>query len=256
MQRENPPPESTLAAGSRAPCSIVKVGGSLLSLPDLAARLREALTLLDGPAALIVGGGAAVDTVRDWGTVFDLDEVTAHWLAVDSLSLTARLVCDLLNRDGRDGGPAESVAEIVADWPGVCRAISCGVIPVVNPRGLLSSVADERSIELPESWAVTSDSIAAAIAVHWNVSQFVLLKSVAKPADGLLCDADASALTERPVDDWFAQLAPRLADVLWCNLRETPVRCERWGPLGVADQAQRAVESGGSDASATGADPN
>ena len=215
------------SSGER-PHSIVKIGGSLLDLPDLSVRLAALLEQLDEPVALLVGGGSAADAVRHWATVFEIDESASHWLAVDSLSLTARLVCELLNRDGAVQGRGTEAAIIVNDWPAACEAMKNGSIPVLNPRSLLSPVDGEPGIELPESWAATSDSIAAAIAIRWNVPRLVLCKSVDVPSDGLLIEHATDSL---PVDDWFGELAPDLADVQWCNLRSSPVRCVPWRPL-------------------------
>lgn len=215
------------SSGER-PHSIVKIGGSLLDLPDLTIRLAALLEQLDEPVALLVGGGSAADTVRHWATVFELDESASHWLAVDSLSLTARLVCELLNRDGAVEGRGTASAIIVNDWRAACEAGKNGLIPVLNPRGLLSPVDGEPGIELPESWAATSDSIAAAIAIRWNVPRLVLCKSGDVPTDGLLAEQATDSL---PVDDWFGQLAPDLAEIQWCNLRTPPLRCVPWNPL-------------------------
>lgn len=228
----NQPGNSTRAeeepSGGR-PLSIVKIGGSLLDLPDLTVRLAALLEQLDEPVALLVGGGSAADAVRHWATVFEIDESVSHWLAVDSLSLTARLVSELLNRDGAVQGRGTEAAIVVNDWPAACEVVKNGSIPVLNPRGLLSPVDGEPGIELPESWAATSDSIAAAIAIRWNVPQLLLCKSVDVPLDGVL--GDQATVDSLPVDDWFGQLAPDLAKIQWCNLRSSAVRCEPWHPL-------------------------
>ncbi|MHC4879648.1 MAG: amino acid kinase family protein [Planctomycetota bacterium] len=222
------------------PGNLVKAGGSLLSLSDLPTRLRQVLKQLDGPSALIAGGGAAADAVRNWASTFELDEATAHWLAVDSLSLTARLLCDLLNRADTSIAVSEQplvsppatrtpAAVIAHTWHDVSVATSHGQIPVLNPRSFLTTLAEEnmsaadRSLELPESWDVTSDTIAAAIAVHWNVEQLVLLKSVAMPE--FLDDRSQGV---PPIDDWFMNVAPRIPCIRWCNLRQIPLRLDDW----------------------------
>jgi aspartokinase-like uncharacterized kinase len=208
--------------------NIVKVGGSLLDLPDLPARLLRLLSQFDRPSALVIGGGAAADAVRGWSAVFGISEPVAHWLAVDSLSLTARLVCGLLNREVCGDGSADFAARVVDDWSEACEVVERGMIPVLNPRGLLESATEDPQFELPESWAATSDSIAAAIAIRWGVPQLVLGKSVDAPTVPVSSD-------ERPadsaVDAWFRQLAPRLNAIQWCNLREPVIRCLPWRPV-------------------------
>ena len=219
------------ATNGEHPRSVVKIGGSLLDLPDLTVRLRALIEELDGPVALLVGGGPAADLVRHWAAVFDIDESAAHWLAVDSLNLTARLVCGLLNRNVANDGQTLAMATIVDDWPAACVAVQSGHIPVLNPRGLLSSADRKPKIDLPESWAATSDSIAAAIAIRWSVPRLVLCKSVDVPPDGLLGGRASPPKDSAPVDDWFGQLAPRLSEIQWCNLRSPSARCAPWSPL-------------------------
>lgn len=228
-------PDDDAAVGKRArrdrPCSLVKIGGSLLDLPDLTARLGALLDQLDRPVALLVGGGPAADAVRKWATVFEIGESVSHWLAIDSLSLTARLVCELLNRDGVFQRSGSESAVIVDHWPAACDAVERGLIPLLNPRGLLASVDDQPGIQLPESWVATSDSIAASIAIQWSVPQLILCKSVDVPPNGLLAELATGPTDSLPVDDWFGHLAPQLGDIQWCNLRSSAVRCVPWRPL-------------------------
>ncbi len=208
-----------------SPVNIVKVGGSVLTLNDLPQRLQRVLDQLDGPSALVVGGGAAADAVRDWSSTFALDEPTAHWLAVDSLTLTARLVCELLNRS------TASSAAVTYTWRESCAAVERGQIPILNPRSFLDALTDTRTVNeqeppcLPQSWSATSDSIAAAIAVRWQADQLVLLKSVGPP-DAVKDHAREAA----PIDEWFINIAPQIPLVRWCNLRQSPLRLHDWRP--------------------------
>ncbi len=213
------------AAEGRGPSSIVKVGGSLLDLPDLPIRLLDLLSQFESTPALVIGGGAAADAVRGWSGVFGLSDSVAHWLAVDALSLTARLVCGLLNREAAGDGAATKAAQVVDSWPDARLTVERGMIPVLDPRGLLRSVAENPGIELPESWAATSDSIAAAIAIRWDVPQLVLAKSVDAPPEP---GADSGRSADSPIDDWFEHLARQLRIVQWCNLRASTVRCQPW----------------------------
>ena len=80
---------------------IVKVGGSLFDLPDLASRLRQWLAA-QGPATsvLVAGGGALADEVRHWHEWHGLSEEDSHWLCVDLLDVTAGLLHALLPDTG------------------------------------------------------------------------------------------------------------------------------------------------------------
>ena len=180
--------------------TVIKIGGSLLSLPNLPERLRRLIAdFKDDRVLLVVGGGAAADVVRQWDQIHELSPEQSHWLAIDSLSLTARLLAELL-------------AEV--------RVVSChedaeacwiaGHWPVLEPRTFLRSFEALHGPELPRSWTVTSDSIAAWLAIHWPAQRLVLVKSV---------DLSHTTETDGAVDEFFSSLLPRLPNVEWVNLR-------------------------------------
>ena len=76
---------------------IVKLGGSLLSWPEMPHRLADLLAA--SPARrplLIVGGGAAADIVRDWHQAHAFDDDIAHTLAIEAMTLNAQLLVTLL----------------------------------------------------------------------------------------------------------------------------------------------------------------
>ena len=77
---------------------VLKIGGSLLDLPDLPRRLSEWLrqSRIARPL-VIVGGGAAADAVRSWDRTYQLGEERAHQLAVESMGLTRLLLQELLD---------------------------------------------------------------------------------------------------------------------------------------------------------------
>ena len=76
---------------------IVKVGGSLLKLSDLAERLQRWLGQQSPATSVLIAGGAALaDQVRHWDEQFRLGEETSHWLCVDVLDITAQLLKALL----------------------------------------------------------------------------------------------------------------------------------------------------------------
>ncbi len=76
---------------------VVKLGGSLLELDDLAARL-ETWFASQPPAAnvLVVGGGRFVDLLREWDARRPVAAEAIHWLAVRAMGLTAALVGEML----------------------------------------------------------------------------------------------------------------------------------------------------------------
>jgi 5-(aminomethyl)-3-furanmethanol phosphate kinase len=203
-------------------CTIVyKLGGSLLSHPDLFPRLRAVLeqrVLFASPRPgtgsikplIVVGGGPVADAVRDWHKIHRLADELAHELALQSMSFNARLVTRLLP----GARMVASRAEGDAAW-------SDGKVAVLASAEFVD--AEERTTRdlLPRSWHVTSDSIAANVARQWPAAALVMLKSVELPAD---CDLQ-SAAKQGLVDPDFPSFARRACSIGWVNLRGVNPRC-------------------------------
>lgn len=186
--------------------TVVKVGGSLYDLPDLGPRLVRCLRELE-PVLVVPGGGASADVVRAWDRQHGLGEEAAHWLALRSLSLNAHFLAQLL-----PGAPV--VQDINEDQP-------CAILDAYA-----FGRADEgRPGALPHMWDVTSDALAARVAVVARARRLLLLKSTDIPPDIDWAEAGACGL----VDRWFAR-ALRGADgrmqVQGVNFRTgTPTPC-------------------------------
>ncbi|MGL4512936.1 MAG: hypothetical protein ACRCT8_07570 [Lacipirellulaceae bacterium] len=182
---------------SERPWLVVKLGGSLLAQPRGIARFVE---WLDSPQAacgaasrlVVVGGGPVVDALRAIHVANGLADEASHWGAIDAMDVNARLVAsaarslgftDALPQDGQSGdlvlAPGRLLREDEPDWPG-------------EP--------------LPASWDVTSDSIAARIAVRLRAG-LVLVKSGPWPA-GVEPGDWVSAAARGYVDRWFSRVAP------------------------------------------------
>jgi aspartokinase-like uncharacterized kinase len=179
---------------------VVKVGGSLFDLPQLGARLRAWLEeQAAGGVILVPGGGAAADVVRQLDRAHGLGEEAAHWLAVCALTLNAHFLHALLA-----GAP---VSEQVEEVGGAC---------ILDVHAFLRR--DEgRPGCLPHRWEVTSDAIAARVALVVGARELVLLKSVTLPAGVSWEEAARRGF----VDEWFAKV---LAEAP----REIRVRVENW----------------------------
>jgi 5-(aminomethyl)-3-furanmethanol phosphate kinase len=155
------------------PSLVVKVGGSLYDLPDLATRLRRWLEQCgDVVVVLVPGGGATADAIRAWDTWHALGEEKAHWLALRALTLNAYFLADLL-----PGGR-------VVQSPDDCTPISEG-LAILDP--LAFARWDEEQYPdacLPHHWDATSDSLAGRVAVVAEASRLCLLKSKTPLAKG------------------------------------------------------------------------
>lgn len=178
---------------ARAEGWVVKVGGSLFDWPSLAPRLRQWLAAQPTTRILLVpGGGPTADVVRTFDQLHALGEERAHWLALRAMSLNAHFLADLLPGCAVVHVPNVSNALAVLDAYAFCR----------------------QDATLPASWSVTSDSVAARVAVIAGASRLVLLKSTDLPAELTWEQAGRLGL----VDPWFATAAAGLT-VHSVNLR-------------------------------------
>jgi 5-(aminomethyl)-3-furanmethanol phosphate kinase len=143
--------------------TVVKVGGGLAREGGDAA-LRALCTAIAEAGArhplLVVPGGAEfADTVREQDRRFGLRPRTAHWMAILAMDQFGWALADLI--------------------PGAVRCVDLGpgrdgLVSVLLPAALLAA-----RDPLPESWTVTSDSIAAWVAGAAGAERLVLVKPVA-----------------------------------------------------------------------------
>jgi aspartokinase-like uncharacterized kinase len=184
---------------------VIKLGGSLLEFDGLAAALATWLADQAPDANLmLVGGGRLADAIRDADRRHKLDPSAAHWLAIRAMALNARLVQALLP------------SALCVDHPDDVSAAAAGPrIVLFDPLALLQ--ADEQLPQpLPHDWNVTSDSIAARIALRLGAAELVLLKSCLPTPPATL----ASAAAEGYVDPYFPKAACRVPLVRCVNLRD------------------------------------
>jgi 5-(aminomethyl)-3-furanmethanol phosphate kinase len=187
------------------PVRVVKVGGSLFDYG--AFRLAWNRWLAEQPSAwnvLLAGGGPLADAIRTADRMWGLGEEAAHWLCIDALAVSARLLAAIVSEscleDSWDG-LRQRLAECESDRP----LVFC---PVHFLRHVEQRLPGH---SLPHNWNVTSDSIAARIATILNADELVLLQSADLPAH------------QRPrppyVDEYFARAAEGLDGVRFVNLR-------------------------------------
>jgi aspartokinase-like uncharacterized kinase len=159
---------------------IVKLGGSLLTLPQLGNRLLEWLS--NEPPAfslIVVGGGPPVDAIRDLAAVHAYDEELLHWLCIDLLDVSYRLVAAQLP-ECRQLQTADELQRVLStrDWT------SARMAPVLVRVAAFYDREHEPQLpwRLPHSWDTTSDSLAALLAQLTGADELVLLKSCPIPA--------------------------------------------------------------------------
>lgn len=154
---------------------VIKVGGSLLERPDLQDALTRWISRQPSgePSSIenlvVVGGGPLVDAVRDLDQLHPGDPEEIHWLCVELLDATFRLVSAWF------------------DWPTIStseefeQAMRCGCTRERPTLVAVRSVYHRHQVplpsELPCNWQTTSDSIAAWLARRSEADELVLLKS-------------------------------------------------------------------------------
>jgi 5-(aminomethyl)-3-furanmethanol phosphate kinase len=147
------------AAGSpRTPLAIVKIGGSHFSGPHvkdwLAAIAAEA-----GAIVIVPGGGPFADAVRSAQESMGYDHGAAHDMALMAMAQFGRALESL--------NPA---LRLTASRSAISRALRDGKVPVWSPEPMA------RVARLPETWALTSDSLAAWLAGALGADRLVLVK--------------------------------------------------------------------------------
>ena len=192
---------------------VIKVGGSLLDLPNLATQLRDWLANQSlAHNVLVVGGGPLVEQVRRWrrrqppAETEMLDEVTAHWICIDLMSVTARLLHAWLPD-----------LKFTAEMRLLKRRMQKTGETLFDPaKWLRSEEATLPGTRLPCQWEVSSDSIAARLTVVLAADELVLLKSSWPKTQSHSLTALAE---EGYIDRMLPLLAPELPPLRLVNLR-------------------------------------
>lgn len=163
---------------------VVKLGGSLAKARTVHGWLT-ALARGKGRAVVVAGGGAFADTVRGEQERLQFSDRAAHRMALLAMEQYALALADLC---------AEMTACVSES--DMRDALARGFIPVWLPTTM--ALADP---DIPESWDVTSDSLAAWLARKLGAGRLILVKSAAPPRP-----LDPAALAEHGLVD---RLFPR-----------------------------------------------
>ncbi|MES2636191.1 MAG: uridylate kinase [Pseudomonadota bacterium] len=143
------------------PIWIVKIGGSLLGSHELERWLAIFAKFSDGNIIIVPGGGVFADAVRDAQKLSKISDACAHRLAVLAMDQYGLLLANM--------NPLLATARTQLEidertW---------------QHRGIVwlpsHMVLSDDSI--PQSWNVTSDSIAAWLAQKLNAQHLILVKS-------------------------------------------------------------------------------
>ncbi|HKB81616.1 MAG TPA: aspartate kinase [Burkholderiales bacterium] len=141
---------------------VVKLGGSLANSEELPRWLDVIATAGAGKVVLVPGGGPWADEVRAAQKREGFDDRVAHRKALRAMEQYANVLAGMR----ANFVPASGIAEMD-------EALRNGRIAVWMPYKMV--VADPA---IPESWDITSDSLAAWLARQLNASALLLVKSL------------------------------------------------------------------------------
>ena len=148
--------------------NVVKIGGSLSQNSKALRTLCQKLSVLASKHRIIVvpGGGKFADCVREAYKQFSLSDVAAHRMAILGMDQYGLLLADLTSNSRIIDNIEEikKVKSLAVFLPSKFMTLPCG--------------------ELPNSWEVTSDSIATYIAKKFEAKKLLLIKDV----DGIFTD--------------------------------------------------------------------
>jgi 5-(aminomethyl)-3-furanmethanol phosphate kinase len=174
--------------------TIVKLGGSLAYSRQHDAWLA-ALISSGEPLILVPGGGPFADAVRDAQQRMGFDDVAAHRMALLAMEQFAVALASY-----------SKAFALAASRRDMDDAVRTGKIPIWSP-SLMSFGAPD----IPASWSVTSDSLAAWLAGICAAPRLLLIKS-----SDLTGPMSIGAVAEQHiVDPFFPRFAAQSGAAVW-----------------------------------------
>jgi aspartokinase-like uncharacterized kinase len=172
---------------SRGPL-VVKLGGSLACDRQFA-RWMEAIRQWNNGSIIVPGGGPFADCVRDAQMYMRFSDAGAHRMALLAMEQYA-IAC-------------------ASSFPDVLLTSDEGQLALIGEGRTAFWLPSRMALgadDLPQNWQVTSDSLAAWLALRLDARALILVKSVDAKSDPVT----AAALVEREiVDPLFARFAAR-----------------------------------------------
>jgi aspartokinase-like uncharacterized kinase len=191
----------------RRPLWVVKLGGSLAGGPELRGWL-DALGVGGGSIVLVPGGGSFADAVRTMQRRWSFSDATAHHLALLAMEQYGLMLAGL-----------QPVLQPAASRAAILRLLGRGCVPVWLP----VRMALDRP-EIPQSWEVTSDSLAAWLAAALRADGLLLVKSVSVAAGSTMEDLAARGIVD--------PLLPTFLDGIECRCIDAAAHRQMKSALG------------------------
>jgi len=169
---------------------VVKIGGSLAGQAEKLFPIVETLNTSARPIAIVIGGGAFADAVRDAQSRLGLSDSVAHRMAILAMHQNALAIASL--------APNLRLFESIKDMN---SAIARNEKAIWLP--LIECDADS---DLPASWEATSDAIATRLGERLGGMPVVFIKS--RAATGSCLDPSSLA-AEKLIDPVAAEILDR-----------------------------------------------
>jgi 5-(aminomethyl)-3-furanmethanol phosphate kinase len=173
--------------------AVVKLGGSTADHKEMDV-WTAALAGSSLPLVIVPGGGTFADQVRDEQSRLGFSDAAAHAMAILAMDQFGHVILDRHERFSAARSPEE-----------IQQALADGKIPVWLPSAMAIPASD-----IPTSWDVTSDSLAAWLAGELSAEALLLVKqSRAFTKDDRVADLTARGI----VDTYFAAMLPAGVDL-------------------------------------------
>jgi dihydroneopterin aldolase len=140
---------------------IVKLGGSVVRSLELSAWL-DVIAASQRPVVVVPGGGALADEVRAAQSALGFGDSAAHRMALLAMDQLAWAIAGL--RSGFEVGDTEAALR---------QALKQGRVAVWAPYSLVAGRGD-----IPQSWTVTSDSLALWLGRRLGAECCYVIKSI------------------------------------------------------------------------------
>ena len=168
--------------------AVVKLGGSTADHKAMDV-WTAALAVARLPLVVVPGGGAFADQVRDEQRRLGFSDAAAHAMAILAMDQFGQVILDRHERFSAARSPEE-----------IDQALADGKIPVWLPSAMAIPAQ-----EIPASWGITSDSLAAWLAGKLDAEALLLIKQSRAFANE---DSVADLMARGIVDACFATMLP------------------------------------------------
>ena len=173
--------------------AVVKLGGSTADHKAMDV-WTAALAVARLPLVVVPGGGTFADQVRDEQRRLGFSDAAAHAMAILAMDQFGHVILDRHERFSAARSPEE-----------IDQALAGGKIPVWLPSAMAVPAP-----EIPASWGITSDSLAAWLAGKLGAEALLLVKQSRAFANE---DSVADLMARGIVDACFATMLPQGVDL-------------------------------------------